>query len=321
MIFKYLGKTKVDCQELIKGHLPEYKLECKQKAFERAMQVHGQDIGDIEVSHVMCDKSISDEVLTQKSIKINMDREFYDYRKARSGEDTWFVNFADPQLFVAAEGALFAQDEIQTLEMPLLAAFRRYIDSNHIGGFAPYTSYCGNPTPYLFKSVPYWIKVDTRPLLRNGTRGNIYGNNLLTASDKEIEAGIRTVDGEYRVNVLAIAAPRFGSGKYSKDDITLVLRTLLCAFSAVRAQSTGRIVIHSGNWGCGAFGGNPELMYLAQMYAASVCGIDELVLHDTKPEVEDSIQELKRMQDGMKLADVVENLYSKGYEWKESDGN
>ena len=63
------------------------------------------------------------------------------------------------------------------------------------------------------------------------------------------------------------------------------------------------------------------VMYLAQMYAASVCGIDELVLHDTKPEVEDSIQELKRMQDGMKLADVVENLYSKGYEWKESDGN
>ena len=320
-MFKFLGKTKVSCQELIKGYLPEYRLECKQKAFERAMQVHGQDNGDIEVSHVMCDKSISDEVLTQKSFRLNMDREFYDYRKARSGEDTWFVNFADPQLFVAAEGALFAQDEIQTLEMPLLAALRRYIDSNHIGGFAPYTAYSGNPTPYLFKNVPYWITVDTRPLLRNGTRGNIYGSNLVTASEEEIEAGIRTVDGEYRVNVLAIAAPGFGSGKYSKDDISLVLRTLLGAFSAVRAQSTGKIVIHSGNWGCGAFGGNPELMYLAQMYAASVCGIDELVLHDFKPEVEDSIQELKKMRDGMKLSDVVENLYSKGFEWKESDGN
>ena len=190
-MFKFLGKTKVSCQELIKGYLPEYRLECKQKAFERAMQVHGQDNGDIEVSHVMCDKSISDEVLTQKSFRLNMDREFYDYRKARSGEDTWFVNFADPQLFVAAEGALFAQDEIQTLEMPLLAALRRYIDSNHIGGFAPYTAYSGNPTPYLFKNVPYWIKVDTRPLLRNGTRGNIYGSNLVTASEEEIEAGAK----------------------------------------------------------------------------------------------------------------------------------
>ena len=320
-MFKYLGKTKVSFQDLIKGYLPEYKLECKQKAFERALQIHGHDDGSIEVSHVMCNNSIPDEILTRQKFKLNMDREFYDYRKTRAGEDTWFVNFADPQLFVAAEGALFAQDEIQTLEMPLLAAFRRYIDSNHIGGFAPYTLYSGNPTPYLIKNVPYWIKVDSRPLLRNGTRGNIYGSNLLTAIDKEIEAGIRTVDGEYRVNVLAIAAPGNGFGKYKADEISLVVRTLLCAFCAVSAQSSGKVVIHSGNWGCGAFCGNPELMYLAQMYAASVCGIDELVLHDTKPEVEDSIQELKRMRDGMKLSDVVENLYSKGYEWKESDGN
>lgn len=320
-MFKHLGKTKVSCQELIKGYLPEYRLECKQKAFERALKVHGSDDGDIEVIHVMCDKSISDEILTLKDFKPNMDREFYDYRKARGGEDTWFVNFADPNLFCAAEGSLFAQDEIQTLEMPLLAAFRRYINMNHIGGFAPYTLFNGNPTPYLFKNVPYWIKVDAKPLLRNGTRGNIYGCNLDTASEQEIEAGIRTVDGEFRVNVLAIAAPGYGSGRYNKDDISLVLRTLLCAFSAVEAQSTGRVVIHSGNWGCGAFGGNPEFMYLAQMYAASVCGIDELVLHDFKPEVEDSIQELNRMEDGMKLSDVVESLYSKGYEWKQSDGN
>ena len=320
-MFKYLGKTKVSYQELIKGYLPKYKLDCKQKAFERALQVHEHDDGDIEVSHVMCDNSISDEVLTRKKFKLIMDRDFYDYRKARAGEDTWFVNFADPELFVAAEGTLFAQDEIQTLEMPLLAAFRRYVDSNHIGGFAPYTQYSGNPTPYLFKNVPYWIKVDTRPLLRNGTRGNIYGSNLVTASDKEIEAGIRTVDGEYRVNVLAIAAPGNGFGRYNTEEISLVVRTLLCAFSAVKAQSTGRVVIHSGNWGCGAFGGNLEFMYLAQMYAASVCGIDELVLHDIKYEVEDSIQAFNKMQDGMKLADVVESLYSKGYEWKESDGN
>ena len=120
----------------------------------------------------MCDKSISDEVLTKRDLTPVLDPVFFDYTKAQKGEETWFMNYADPVLFTAAEGTLFAQDEIQTLEMPLLAAFKRYINSNHIGGFAPYTSYCGNPTPYLFKNVPYWIKVETRPLLRNGTRGH-----------------------------------------------------------------------------------------------------------------------------------------------------
>ena len=50
-MFKYLGKTKVSCQELIKGYLPEYELECKRKAFERALEVYGHEDGDIEVSH------------------------------------------------------------------------------------------------------------------------------------------------------------------------------------------------------------------------------------------------------------------------------
>jgi hypothetical protein len=37
--------------------------------------------------------------------------------------------------------------------------------------------------------------------------------------------------------------------------------------------------VHSGYWGCGAFGGNPEMMLLLQMLAARAAGVEHLVLH------------------------------------------
>ena len=38
-------------------------------------------------------------------------------------------------------------------------------------------------------------------------------------------------------------------------------------------------VIHTGWWGCGAFGGNQELMALLQLLAAEWAGVDEVVFH------------------------------------------
>lgn len=44
-----------------------------------------------------------------------------------------------------------------------------------------------------------------------------------------------------------------------------------------------RVVVHTGNWGTGAFGGNKVLMACIQMYAARVAGLDELVFHTFEP--------------------------------------
>lgn len=38
-----------------------------------------------------------------------------------------YVNFADPNMFVAYAGPLFAQDEIQVMEHPTLASVREYL--------------------------------------------------------------------------------------------------------------------------------------------------------------------------------------------------
>lgn len=308
---------------MIHSFLPEYGPERKKRVLKDALKLHEGDSGEILVCRVMCDgNTLTSASLVKKECKLTSDSGFYDYTKAKADEDAWFVNFADPVLFVAYDSDMFAQDEIQTLEMPLLASCCRYLDEKRPGGFVTKTNVDGNPTPYLFRNVPYWISVNTRPVLNDGTTGNIYGNAFASASDEEIRAGIRTFEGNVRCNVLAIAAPREGVGRYSEDEIAELMKTLLCSFSAVREQSRGKTVIHSGNWGCGAFGGNKELMYLAQMYAAGVCGINELVLHavDEKA-LERAKRSLGYMGGEMKLKDVIAYLLSKGFEWGVGDGN
>jgi len=47
--------------------------------------------------------------------KVTTKKAFYDYKKMGETESTleWHVNFADTHLFVAYQGPLFAQDEMQ----------------------------------------------------------------------------------------------------------------------------------------------------------------------------------------------------------------
>ena len=323
MVFKYLGKTRVSCQELIKDYLPVYGPKRKQRIFEVALKKHRTEDGEISITHVMSNQPEMDStVLEKKSFKLTLDKGFYDYAKAREGEDTWFVNFADPTLFVAYDSDLFAQDEIQTLEMPLLASCCLFLDQSQADHITKTVTDFGEPTPYLFKKVPYWISVNTRPIMKDGTTADIYGDEFMYATEEELAAGIRVFEGNVRVNVLAIAAPRCRSGqRYNIAELSQILKTLLCSYSAVREQTKDKVVIHAGNWGCGAFGGNRELMYLAQMYAASVCGIDELVMHDWKEEIDRAKVLYENMDKKMCFADVVTFLHSRKYEWGESDGN
>ena len=65
----------------------------------------------------------------------------------------------------------------------------------------------------------------------------------------------------------------------------LVLTTAYTAFCAARSETEGalggggRTVVHTGFWGCGAFGGNRVLMVSLQVVAAVMAGLDGLVLH------------------------------------------
>lgn len=101
-----------------------------------------------------------------------------------------------------------------------------------------------------------------------------------------------------------------------------------------------RVVVHTGNWGTGAFGGNKVLMACLQMYAARVVGLDELVFHTFEPSATAAnpfrlllwltvIDEL-RYKAGRELYEslldkpvdeALDTLYNKKFHWGQSDGN
>jgi hypothetical protein len=49
----------------------------------------------------------------------------YEPNTAADSEIEWYLNFADPRLFIAYSGSLLAQDELQVLEHPSWALSRR----------------------------------------------------------------------------------------------------------------------------------------------------------------------------------------------------
>lgn len=275
MLFNYLDSTSVSYQKLLAECIPEslqyYESRRKQRAVEQALEVHKDEDGEISASHIGWNKNALDiEILTKKDFKLTTDDRFYDYTKAREGEETWFVSFPDVFLCSGFSSHKFNQEQIQTLEMPLLALFSYYMkDQDKFSTFL--FDDVLDPTPLLIKNIPYWISVNA---------SDLYGDKFKSASKEEIKAGIKPFAGNVKCNILSIVAPNSrDSEEYSLDKVFYVLKTLLCSFSAIRAQCRGKVVIHSGNWGCGETTANQRLIYLAHMYAASACGIDELVLH------------------------------------------
>lgn len=80
------------------------------------------------------------------------------------------------------------------------------------------------------------------------------------------------------INILAIDAtkraadPKKGTRTgYTEMDILWLLRKLVVGFSA--AASCGMRDIHSGAWGCGAFGNSTPLIYTLHVLAAALSGV------------------------------------------------
>lgn len=286
-IYKDLGNAQVEIASLITFYLPEFTYERKEELFKKALEFHERKVsGNIRINQITMDMdNIQNQSLEKYSTTVYDTADFFDYAKDvnTSSRNVWWMNFADPDVFGYYGGRLFAQDELQVMEHPLLGSVRKYLLKFVAENLTPKTVMLmgkqKTPTPILIEDVPQWIKVDTNAKLENGKQVSIYGNHFSSASEEEIKAGVTICKEEIKNNIMAISAP-YGEWIYERSQIEQILFTLLCAFSKAKAISKEKkCVIHGGSWGCGAYGGNPELMYFCQMYAATVCEIDELFLH------------------------------------------
>lgn len=238
----------------------------------------------------------------------------FDYGPTERGVMAWHLNFADPHVFFGYGGALFAQDEIQVAEHPILGSVREALEAEHPAHTM--TVEAGQPTPILVRGAERRVAIDTR---------EIYGQRFARATPETLRSALRLIEPPTISNILAIAAPSGGRGRYRSLEIELILRTAYTGFRAAKDESGGaRVQIHTGFWGCGVFGGNRRLLPLLQLAAARWAGVDRLIFHSVDAAGSRCFEEAQaqlRALGAARPAELVARLTALGYEWGQGDGN
>lgn len=258
--------------------------------------------------------------------------DYFGYEPAPAGSRAveWYLNFADQHLFFAYGGPLFAQDEMQVAEHPALASLREALLQSDI---KPLTVEGGEPTPVLVMGVERRCRVAFDRDAAQGRPAGLYGNNFARASAEAIEKATRAIVPPTITNLIAMEAPSGGEGRYTRPQIEYILATVFTAFSAARFEShrdaaqPPEVVVHTGYWGCGAYGGNRVLMALLQVLGARLAQVDCLVFHTGDaagaPAFHDAcrtFQDLETAGQPGRLADVLARIEALGLQWGVSDG-
>jgi hypothetical protein len=256
---------------------------------------------------------------------------FFDYGPILDGGDVveWHVNFADPCLFVAYAGGLFAQDELQVAEHPGLAALRQAFLA---AGVEPRTDGPAGPTPVLVTGVERRVSIETDPDSAAGRPHGLYGNAFAAAEAAAVRRATTPIDPPTVTNLVAIAAIAGGRGRYTRDEIRRTLVTAYTGFRAAVLESarlTGgpaRVVVHTGYWGCGAFGGDRVLMAMLQVLAARMASLERLAFHTGSPlgdaPLVDALDRIAALTGGQPTAteDLIAAIDDQGHRWSVGNG-
>ncbi|MCA9174821.1 MAG: hypothetical protein KDB14_10095 [Planctomycetales bacterium] len=314
----------LETSALLNDHLPQPDHAKKQLVFALALsnlkklppaKIHVERFEEIPLPTTFTPFAPETEIVAVKG-----------YFRYESGDgcDHWHMNFAHHDLFHSYGQFMFAQDEVQVAEHPSLASLRECM-LRRSDRLRPLTVENGSPTPILFLSVPRVATIDTR---------QIYGARFASADDALIRACVKEVEPPSCSNILAIEAPvASGNRVYTRGEIKFAIRTAYSGFRALilasgYANSAVRpIVLHTGNWGCGAYGGNRQLMVSVQIMAARLAGISRVVFHcgaNSTASIEEYDRQLQkrfRFRPGGNLSPVVDRLVNAAFPWGTPDGN
>lgn len=264
-----MGKVELDAATLWNEHPPRFS---NQRKRELTGRITAPISGALQISRWQ--GTLPAVAEPAGHLELELVERHFDYVADEPGIAHWYLNFADSELFVAYAGPLLAQDELQVLEHPILGALREALvaGGGARGGVAPRTRERDRPTPILVHGAQRGLALDT-------TRG-MYGNAFARADPDRILEATTFLDPPTFSNIAAMEAPPGGIGRYERASIEDVLATAYIGFRACKDESApAAVVVHTGGWGTGAYGGDPVLMALLQLCAARLSGIDRLVFH------------------------------------------
>jgi len=274
-----LGRATYSVVELLDSHPLKFTCENKSTVYEKCLQSqtdpHSTDpLIFLRTQARPLPSTIDLLTLRASYERVQVHAGVFQYERAEENVHEWHMNFADKHLFGYWSGALFAQDEMQVLEHPVLAALqlelleielRSHTNGGKNKGLQPYTRDGRGATPCLVQNVPRLCAIDT------AGPTPIYGNAFAQVSSEAVLAQTSCFGAPANPvrlsNILALEAPKPSQGTYTLSQIADILTTAYSGYLAARAASVESstrqqapldvVRIHTGHWGCGAYGKGP----------------------------------------------------------------
>lgn len=316
-----------DSAELVRDYPPQWTHQNKRAIYEHILSVDDSFSGELVYTRWK-EEPLPEEVTIETRFDIKPGIFVYP-KTPTDGIVDWHVNFADPRLFIAYHSALLAQDEHQAVEHPILGSLCEALVGMNKRGMTIDSD--GRPTPITISGAQRRCILDTSRNTEKSRPLGLYGNIFARADSDIVLMATEVLSPPTVSNILAIAAPAYGQGDYTRDQIHYIISTAYTGFLAARKETarlvgdSERTVIHTGFWGCGAFGGDRILMTILQNFAAELADVDLIYYaFDSRgvATAEEAHHLYKRIRSAVpavpKFIDAVERRH---FVWGKSDGN
>ena len=308
---KELVFTSVRVQQLMDEKLfpdEEFENQKKKEIYEESKYYHKAQHGLVRISKYVFPESanIQRKCLTKHGVQLSFCEHGYDYGmaelespigKTSSGTKIWQMNFASEKAFTEWGSEARSQEAAMVMVMPLLHKASLFLDQSGITDSSLLHKKSGTTiiTPILFEGVPQWV--------------SIYNGQ------------VKMITWDKTCNIISMMAPYGGDGLYKEKEIIFLLLTLFAGFGGIKKRGIKDKVqlteIHTGNWGCGNFRNNKELIYLSQIYVADVLGIDTIVFHLADNQLmEKAIEKWKEIPDNLCFDEAVKLFTDYGFKWR-----
>lgn len=265
--FEYDTTDLVNNYELpVMHHLKEYLYNLLKRSLQTSFNTKIA-VDQINSDYWHLDDNDPSVIMSTKEFEARQNTYEYSYD---SNATHWWVNFSRDRPFVAYNAAMFAQDEIQTAEHPILCHLKEALQKEGV-----VLRQNGRCDPLLIRGIIRCALIDTTEL---------YGRKFTEASKKTVYRAVSMQNPVTTTNIICMTAHPISNGAYTLEQLYYMYRTCHAAFRGINTvENNGDIssihVVHTGHWECGVFGGNRIVTALIQILAIVTSDVSRLVYH------------------------------------------